>query len=118
MARVVAVDWSGDARSSRRHIWLAEATSPGRLERLESGRDRQQLAEHIALLPGDAVIGLDFAFSFPAWFIAHVRATCAAELWSIVAERGESWLAACEQPFWGRPGCPRPAAGGQAFRQT
>jgi len=119
LMRVIAVDWSGDARMARRHIWLAEATRPGQLVRLEAGRDRQEIAEHLASLnKDDLVIGFDFAFSFPAWFLDQLGASTAPELWAHAARCGEGWLAACEPPFWGHPGRPRPLQTQPARRRT
>ncbi len=107
---MIAIDWSGDARNARQHIWLAEAVQTGQLVRLEAGRDRRQIADHLASLPSpDLVIGFDFAFSFPSWFIAQLGMRTAPELWAYVARHGEAWLAACEPPFWGHPGRSRPA---------
>jgi hypothetical protein len=117
--RVIAVDWSGDARMARRHIWLAEATRPGRLARLEAGRDRQELADHLwHLIGADLVIGFDFAFSFPAWFVESLGLSTAPELWAHVARHGEGWLAACEPPFWGHAGRSRPPHARPALRLT
>jgi hypothetical protein len=120
--RVIAVDWSGDARMARHHIWLAEATPelPGELSRLEAGRDRAEIAEHLSHLITDApvVIGFDFAFSFPRWFVQSLGVTTAPELWAHVATHGEGWLAACEPPFWGHPGRPRPMTCQPALRRT
>jgi hypothetical protein len=109
--RAIAIDWSGDLRNARQHIWLAEAEQPGRLVGLEAGRDRGEMANHLAELARtrcDLVIGFDFAFSFPAWFLAHAGLRTAPELWAHVARHGEGWLARCEPPFWGRPGRRRP----------
>jgi hypothetical protein len=120
--RVIAVDWSGDARMARRHIWLAEATTelPGELVRLEGGRDRAEIAAHLSQLSADTqvVIGFDFAFSFPKWFVESLGVTTAPELWAHVAVRGEDWLAACEPPFWGHPGRPRPVSEQPGLRRT
>jgi hypothetical protein len=55
------------------------------------------------------IVGLDFAFSLPAWFLAERGVRTARELWALVAEEGEAWLRACLPPFWGRPGTRRPA---------
>jgi hypothetical protein len=116
---VIAVDWSGDARLARQHIWLAEATRPGQLARLEAGRDRQEIAEHLSHLDTtNLTIGFDFAFSFPMWFLEHLGVRTAVELWAHVAQRGEAWLAACEPPFWGRPGRPRPPQTQPTLRLT
>jgi hypothetical protein len=118
--RAIAVDWSGDTHYARSHIWLAEACEPGRLTRLEAGRDRDELLDHLLQLPAHtpAAIGFDFAFSFPAWFIAQLGIQSAPDVWSHVAEHGEAWLSACESPFWGRPGKPRPPQTGPALRRT
>ena len=106
---MIAVDWSGDARTARQHIWLAEASSPGTLDRLEAGRDRTEIADHlVALAEDDVVVGFDFAFSFPTWFVASLGITSAPDLWAHVAAYGEGWLAACAPPFWGHPGRSRP----------
>jgi hypothetical protein len=117
--RVIAVDWSGDTHAARKRIWLAEADSEHGLVRLECGRDRSELCAHLLTLPrADLVIGLDFAFSFPAWFLGSLGLGGAPELWSHVAAHGEEWLAACEPPFWGRPGKPRPTQSQAALRCT
>jgi hypothetical protein len=82
-------------------IWLAEA-SAGRVVRLEGGRDRGELTDHlIAEAERDAglVVGLDFAFSFPAWFVER-HATTAFDFWEVVRVEGERWLAECRAPFW------------------
>jgi hypothetical protein len=117
--RVIAIDWSGDARMARRHIWLAEASRPGRLVRLEGGRDRHEVGDHLAHPAStDLVIGFDFAFSFPAWFLDRLGVDTAPELWAHVAQHGEGWLIACEPPFWGHPGRPRPPQAQPALRRT
>jgi hypothetical protein len=107
----VAVDWSGARVGAHKRIWLAEARE-GELIRLENGRSAAdliiELIETASRVPSLAV-GLDFAFSFPAWFLDEHLASSAHDLWRLVLADGESWLAACEPPFWGRPGRPRPA---------
>lgn len=106
MTRLLAIDWSGDrdARTARQKIWLAEVAD-GRLVRLEAGRDRDQLVDYlIAEATGspEMVVGFDFAFSLPAWFLAERGLRNAHELWALVAREGERWLAGCSAPFWGR----------------
>jgi hypothetical protein len=64
------------------------------------------------------VVGFDFAFSFPAWFIEQLALTSAPDVWAHVATYGEQWLAQCEPPFWGRPGRRRPAQVQPALRRT
>lgn len=110
MKRVIAVDWSGARTGAKSKIWLAEVRG-GRLARLESGRDRDEVVEHlieVARADPDLVVGLDFAFSFPRWFAEKSGAPPIQELWSLVAEQGEDWLHKCPPPFWGKPGKPRP----------
>jgi hypothetical protein len=117
--RAIAVDWSGATHNARSHIWLAEAHKPGQLVRLESGRDRAEVCQHLLSLPPEAtVVGFDFAFSFPVWFVRHVGAATTPDLWAHAVAHGEEWLSRCEPPFWGRPGCPRPLPAGPALRQT
>jgi len=108
--RVIAVDWSGAKNGANKHIWLAEAVD-GRLTRLEAGRSREELASHlVAELERDPrmVVGLDFAFSFPAWFLEKLGLSSAPDLWRWAEEHAEERLAKCEPPFWGRPGKTRP----------
>jgi len=117
--RAIGVDWSGATHNARSHIWLAEAAEPGQLLRLESGRDREELGAHLLSLPADGlVVGLDYAFSFPAWFLEHLAIPSAPELWAHVTCHGQAWLAACEPPFWGRPGRAKPALQKPALRRT
>ena len=118
--RVVAVDWSGDRLAAHRKIWLAEAAGD-RLVRLEDGRGREAITDHLielALRDPELVVGLDFAFSLPAWFLERRGLASAAELWALADREAESWLAACEWPFWGRPGTRRPEDVPDHFRRT
>jgi hypothetical protein len=114
--RVIAIDWSGAQTGAERRIWRAEASSSG-LTHLECGRSRSQVLADLLDVPPRTVIGLDFAFSFPAWFLDELRLGSAAELWAYAAEHGERWLAECAPPFWGRPGKPRPVRV-EHFRRT
>ena len=112
MNRVIAIDWSGakDRASAKTRIWLAEVRG-GQLVRLESGRDRGEVVAQLMVDTGtdpDVVIGFDFAFSFPRWFVEKLGAKSIEELWSLVSERGEDWLGSCSDPFWGRAGRRRP----------
>jgi hypothetical protein len=107
---LLAVDWSGALRGVRRALWVAEARAK-RLTRLECGRDREETIAHVLDLAEREprlALGLDFAFSFPAWFLRERGIASAREAWEVAARSGEAWLARCEPPFWGRPGRPRP----------
>jgi Protein of unknown function (DUF429) len=115
---VIGVDWSGATANGRSRTWLAEASRSGELARLEAGRDRIELvAELLRVRTQVVAIGLDFAFSFPAWYTEQLGVCSAPELWALVAERGEGWLAQCEPPFWGRRGRRRPTVK-NAWRRT
>lgn len=118
----IAVDWSGSIATARTRLWLAEADEHG-IVRLECGRDRDELVRHLvecAVREPRLVVGLDFAFSFPRWFLAQKRLASARELWALVARVGEDWLAHSPRPFWGKPGCPCPPRlpGRNAWRVT
>lgn len=111
--RVIAIDWSGARTGAARKIWLAEANHSG-LVRLENGRNREQIADFLlaeANRDPNMVIGFDFAFSLPAWFLEERDLASAPELWALAACEAEEWLANCEPPFWGRPGKRRPDLG-------
>ena len=73
--RIVAVDWSGRVAGERQAIWLAEVVD-GALARLESGRTREEIAAHLVELAGEdaeLVVGLDFAFSLPRWYLDELE---------------------------------------------
>src|ERR1035438_3250481 len=103
--RVVAVDWSGDrsAAGQRRKIWAGVWTAgAGRVDggrvTLESGRTRGEVAEWLIGMARETpriVVGFDFCFSFPAWFVRECGVGSAIEFWEMVAGgHGERWLAA------------------------
>jgi hypothetical protein len=108
---VVAVDWSGAAQGAAGRIWLAHVVD-GVLVDLHNGRSRAQVVAWLVALrdrcPEGLVAGLDFSFSFPAWFLREQECTTVDELWTTAERDGERWLADCAPPFWGRPGRRRP----------
>jgi hypothetical protein len=121
--RVLAVDWSGKEIGARKTIWLAEA-GPDGLVQLSAGRTRDEIAAYLEAerttgLP--MVVGLDFAFSLPAWFLEARGLQTAPSLWTWLASDGnaEKLIRSCEPPFWGRPGKRRPDAHtGARLRRT
>ena len=127
--RVVAIDWSGrvDAAGQRRHIyagvWTAEGAGGGVGRRgrgvgavyggrmaLGNGRTRAEVAEWLIGMARETprmVVGFDFCFSFPEWFVQGEHG-CAdgPEFWRVVAEEhGERWLERGHEDrrFWGKP---------------
>ena len=105
-ATYIAVDWSGakDEKEQLADIWLAIAVF-GSLVRLRNGLTRDEV---IALLVkdieagGPLYIGLDFAFSFPKWYLRHLQLDTARDLWNLAVSKGEEWLSGDTWPFWGR----------------
>lgn len=111
---MVAVDWSGNAALSgqRRHLWVAVAEE-GLLVSLDNGRTRLEVIDTIVRMAEhdhDLIVGLDFAFGFPLWFLHWRGLKKVDDLWALAEAEGEQWLKVCPQPFWGRPGVGRPAA--------
>ena len=114
--RIVAIDWSGDASvaGQRRKIWAGIWTRGGgdvfggRIA-LESGRTRAELIDALIAMARETprmVVGVDFCFSYPAWFVREHGAESAMAFWEIAATHSERWLA-CEcadARFWGRAG--------------
>jgi len=108
--QVVAVDWSGVRDGAANKIWTA-VVRDGRLAALENGRDREQVCRFLLDLAAgepETAIGLDFAFSLPAWFLRERRLAWAPDLWELARDEGEGWLSACSPPFWGRGATKRP----------
>ena len=107
----IAIDWSGAISGARSRMWLAESSERG-LVRLECGSERDEIVRHVIRLAEREprlVVGIDFAFSFPRWFLAERGLATAREAWELVAREGETWLARSPHPFWGRPCVARPA---------
>lgn len=59
------------------------------------------------------MVGLDFSFSLPAWWMRQQGFSDVGQLWRAAAEEGETWLRDCRPPFWGRPSRTRPDDRGQ-----
>jgi hypothetical protein len=118
--RVIAIDWSGKQDGGRSTIWIAEAEGP-RIRTLESGRSRDEVVDWLIeqrANGGRGVVGLDFAFSLPAWYLDERGWADATAMWAAMADEAEALLADCEPPFWGRPGRKRPRDGRRALRRT
>lgn len=100
--RVAAVDWSGRARHAARFIWTAVVEESGL--RLEGERDRSAAGDvvvELALSDPALVVGLDFGFSLPLWFLEREGLL---DGLSVSEELAERWLRECPPPFWGRRG--------------
>ncbi|RRA47897.1 hypothetical protein [Acidipila sp. EB88] len=104
---VIAIDWSGALApaAQRRAICAAVCeVATGQVEVL-SGRLRSEVEQWLLALgcsEPSVVVGLDFSFSYPAWFLQSLGCATAPALWTTVAEQGEAWLRAPHPHFWGR----------------
>ena len=114
--RAIAVDWSGARRRERNALQAAEAPPL----RLLGGFTRVEAAE-LLLREADRdpalVVGLDFAFSFPDWYVRELGVASARELWELAAREGEAWLEEVRAPFW-RRARDEALRGREAFRRT
>jgi hypothetical protein len=108
--RVVAADWSGAKKGAARHLWIAEWDPTLAVVGSVVPASREDAVAYLCELasrdPG-LLVGLDFNFSFPEWWLDACAIEEPRELWED-APRLEAWLAECSPPFWGRPGRRRP----------
>jgi hypothetical protein len=127
---VIAVDWSGrSGADQRRALWFGEAVD-GQLVRLEGGRWRTELVELLVARadrdPG-LVVGLDFAFSLPGWYLCE-RGLTPRRLWAALADEALTpamgrqglgcWMNLPEPPFWTTGQAHALLAPEQRFRRT
>jgi hypothetical protein len=119
--RIIAVDWSGAKHGAKKKIWAAEFCDGTPVEELISGKDRESMREYLIAAARESdrvIVGLDFAFSFPSWFV-ETQAISVQGLWAKVSSQGETWLDQCDPPFWGRKGKQRcDLAGKSHYRCT
>jgi hypothetical protein len=100
--RVFAIDWSGALKGSRKKIWLAEV-SGDRLVCLQPGRDRTDVINYVveeSKKTPKMIVGLDFAFSCPEWFVKSKNCCTIHDFWSLAKEQGEEWMN--NLPFWSK----------------
>ena len=101
-------------------MWLADVRD-GTLAELHDGLTRDQLVERLIAIGAEdrgTVVGLDFAFSFPAWWCRERGWDGIGAVWTAVAADGERWLGDCTPPFWGRPGRLNPHPPDRRLRRT
>jgi hypothetical protein len=126
----MAIDWSGrSGPDQRRFLWLAEAVD-GELVRLEGGRTRAELIELLiaeADRDPDLIVGVDFAFSLPAWYLQQRQLT-PRRLWALLADEALTptmrqlgltrWMNRPELPFWITGEAHARVGPGQSLRRT
>jgi hypothetical protein len=116
--RVIAIDWSG-AKRPKKKIWRAEFFGETPITP-ECGLDRDEIVDYLIDtkdVSTTTFVGIDFAFSYPEWFVHKHGCSSAPEFWRVAKEQGEEWLRKCPPPFWGRPGTTRPDCE-KLFRHT
>ena len=100
-----------DSMAPEKRIWRADVVD-GELVYLRNGFTADEVAEQLIEMKQQdprMVVGLDFAFSMPAWFLEQRRIGSAHELWAMAADgECERWLDVCGSPFWGRAGSTMP----------
>lgn len=104
------LDWSGAGPGHERRLWTAEVEQ-GRLVRLRNGRTRDEVTADLLMLVRETrrraervLVGLDFAFGAPAWFLERAGWRSATEWWRAMTPATVARvLAAPSAPFWGRP---------------
>jgi alkylated DNA nucleotide flippase Atl1 len=126
----MAIDWSGRSGVNQKQaLWLGEAMA-GELVRLEGGRTRAEIVD-LLIAERDRepslIVGLDFAFSLPAWFLLE-RGLTARALWAALDEDAltptmrrvglASWMNRPEPPFWTTSEAHALLAPEQRFRRT
>ena len=114
----IAIDWSGKASAAARFTAVA-VVRDGSLTSVETGRSGSTLADPVrefATFDPQTVVGLDFAFSLPAWYLRERGFGDVQALWRAAGAEGEQWVRGTG-PFWGRPGINKPALR-EHFRRT
>ena len=117
--QTIAIDWSGRERGAAEAIWFARVRGSTLVE-LENGMGRSEVTDAAiaaARRERQTVVGLDFAFAFPAWYSEQRGWSTGRAIWDAMRDDAEALLDACEPPFWGRPGT-RAQALGPALRET
>ncbi len=116
----LAIDWSGALHGSASRIWVARARH-GVLTALAMPGSRDAVGDLLAARRADptpCLVGLDFAFGFPAWFAEASGWHTIDAVWQAAADHGEQWLADCAPPFWGRAGKRRTHDADRGLRNT
>jgi hypothetical protein len=103
--RAIAIDWSGraDAAGQRAAIWTAVGEA-GELRSLANGRDRgEAVAAALAAIEREpaTLLGLDFAFSWPRWYLRRERLSAPEEAWARAGALAALPGRALPRPFWG-----------------
>ena len=100
--RVFAIDWSG-AKKFGRKIVVAEVDDTGLVELRDDWKSREAVADYLIekfIEDMNFVVGFDFAFSFPNWYLREKGCQTAVEFWELVQQEGEKWVSRIYPPFF------------------
>jgi len=115
--RVIAIDWSGDAKHASEKIWVA-VVEEGVLTELRNGRSPSDIVgflDELATNDPSVIVGFDFAFSFPCWF-AETFGT-AQDVWAAIGKESFPDWRNEVPPFFGTTN-PQYAGSGTQWRLT
>jgi hypothetical protein len=116
VTQTIGVDWSGagPVSAQRAAIWLA-VVRDGVLCELTPGLSRAEATRRAIDLAGlhpRTLLGLDFAFSLPRWWMERQGFAAAEDVWRWAAEQAADddlgWLRGLPAPFWGVRFRPKP----------
>ena len=100
--RIFAIDWSG-AQKIGKKIVVAEVDGKGLREPQDDWKSRDEVADYLiekAIEDMNFVVGFDFAFSFPQWFLNEKGCQTAVEFWKLIEKEGENWVSNLCSPFF------------------
>ena len=94
MMQTIAIDWSGRERGAAEAIWFARVRD-GALVELENGMERDEVIDtaiDAARREPQTVVGLDFAFAFPAWYSERRGWAGGRAIWDAMRDDAEALL--------------------------
>ena len=131
--KTIAVDWSGAvANDGAKAIAIATANEDGLTDIIPGPKDAESKGRKATIeyllnqadeSDGELVVGLDFAFSLPAWYLDENGFKDAPELWKHARSEGEGWWddggRSKTSPFWRADKAGKPNINGKSeFRWT
>src|SRR5205085_11918962 len=130
--RSIGIDWSGiGGADQRKTIFVAEVKSEALTRPPTNGRTRKEVVDWLIAEASDdprMIVGLDFGFSLPSWYLTSLGITTARELWNRLADERltprmeqlglADWLKDPEPPFWSASKAASGLQPGQEYRRT
>lgn len=130
--RSIGIDWSGIAGpDQKKTIFVAEARDGELIREPVNGRTRKEVVDWLieeAARDPNMIVGFDFGFSLPGWYLASLGITSARELWERMANERltprmeklglAGWMKEPEPPFWSASKAASGLQPGQEYRRT